>query len=230
MDHSSNSGYQSTATQTNEGFDAYVVENGDKFRVPYRIVKKATFVNVSKADLIDIPHAARLQYRLMLLDPILKASVDFTKSKITVIYNPDTADNNKEKISLEDLREVLQKEGITTDRAHTVNEDYDYYKNFYSYAYNPPAIRERAPYGYTMEQWQKMKPEWQEKLKKGNLEKVAKHHAFQQSYLEAQDPEIARKIDPNFRPSTAKLTLKERLFGKKKKGGDGGKGFWFHGV
>jgi hypothetical protein len=220
MDHTSNSGYQSTAVQANESFDAYVTVNGEKFRVPYRMIKRVTFTNVNKAELIDIPHAARLQYRLMLLDPIMKASVDFTKSKIIVTYNPDTADNNKEKISLEDLREVLKKEGISTDPAHLIDEDYDYYKNFYSYAYNPPTIRERAPYGYTPEQWQKQKPEWEEKLKTGNLEKVAKHKAFQEEYLE-ENPEIAQKIDPNFRPGTKKLS--------KKKGG-GGKGFWFHGI
>ena len=79
----------------NEDFDPYVTENGNKFTVPYQMIKKVTFTNVSKAEMIDIPHAARLQYRLMLLEPIMKASVDFTKSKITVIYNPDTADNNK---------------------------------------------------------------------------------------------------------------------------------------
>ena len=70
--------------------------------VPYHMVKRVTFTNISKAEMIDIPHAARLQYRLMLLEPIMKASVDFTKSKIIVTYNPDTADNNKEKMSLDD--------------------------------------------------------------------------------------------------------------------------------
>lgn len=219
MDHSSGSSYQSTAVKTNESFDAYVTENGNKFRVPYRIIKKVTFTNVSKGEMIDIPHAARLQYRLMLLDPIMKASVDFTKSKITVLYNPDSADNNKEKISLDDLREVLKKEGISTDTQHMVNEDYDYYKNFYSYAYNPPSIRERAPYGYTQEQWNKEKPEWEKKLVKGNLEKQAKFKAFQDSYLE-EVPEMAQKIDPNFKPDPKKK-------GKKT---SGGKGFWFHGI
>jgi hypothetical protein len=227
MDHSSGSNYQSTSTRVNESFDPYVTENGNKFRVPYHMVKKVTFTNVPKSDMIDIPHAARLQYRLMLLEPVLKASVDFTKSKIIVMYNPDTSDNNHPKISLDDLREVLSKEGISTDTNHMLNEDYDYYKNFYSYAYNPPTIRERAPYGYTQEQWAKLKPEWEEKLKKGNLEKVAKHRAFQEAYLE-ENPEIAHIVDPKFRPNTAKLSLKEKLFGRKKSGG--GKGFWFHGV
>ncbi len=228
MDHSNGPNYQSTATQTNAKFDPYVEENGNKFRVPYHIIKKTTFSNVSKSEMIDIPHAARLQYRLMLLEPIIKASVDFTKSKITVIYNHDTSDNNHPKISLDDLREVLKKEGISTDPAHMAHEDYDYYKNFYSYAYNPPTIRERAPYGYSQEQWQKMKPEWEAKLKKGNLEKVEKHRAFQQAYLE-ENPEIAAKLDPNFKPSETKPTLKEKILGKKK-GGSGGKGFWFHGI
>jgi len=230
MDHRSGDHQAATQATVNAGFNPYVTEGKDKFRVPYHMVKRVTFTNISKAEMIDIPHAARLQYRLMLLDPILKASVDFVKAKIIVTYNPDTADNNKEKMSLDALREVLKKEGISTDTAHMSNEDYDYYKNFYSYAYNPPVIRERAPYGYTQEQWQALKPQWQEKLKKGNLEKVAKHHAFQQAYLEDQDPEMARKIDPDFKPGLAKkLTLTDKLFGKKKRG-DGGKGFWFHGV
>jgi hypothetical protein len=230
MDHRTGSETQSTAVKTNEKFDAYVTENGEKFRVPYHMIKKVTFTNVSKQEMIDIPHAARLQYRLMLLDPIMKASVDFTKAKIIVTYNPDTADNNKEKMSLDELRAVLKKEGISTHDEHMVNEDYDYYKNFYSYAYNPPSIRERAPYGYTAEQWQALKPEWQEKLKKGNLEKVAKHRAFQQAYLE-ENPEMAAKLDPNFKPTEHKQTFTDKLLGRKKKGNTGGgKGFWFHGI
>ena len=84
----------------NSSFDPYVEEKGNKFRVPYRMIKRVAFTNVKKSEMIDIPHAARLQYRLMLLEPIIKASVDFTKAKITVTYNPDTSDNNKEKISL----------------------------------------------------------------------------------------------------------------------------------
>ncbi|MDE1865451.1 MAG: hypothetical protein KGH94_02320 [Candidatus Micrarchaeota archaeon] len=227
MDHNSGSNYQSTVTQTNANFDPYVTENGNKFRVPYRIIKKVVFSGVSKADMIDIPHAARLQYRLMLLEPIIKASVDFTKSKITVIYNPDTSDNNHPKISIDDLREVLKKEGINTDTNHMAIEDYDYYKNFYSYAYNPPTIRERAPYGYTQEQWQRMKPEWEAKIQRGEIEKQEKFKAFQDAYLE-ENPDIAHKIDPNYKPGEKKLTLKEKLLGRKK--GSGGKGFWFHGI
>ena len=50
---------------------------------------------------------------------------------------------------------MLKKEGIHVDAARMANEDYDYYKNFYTYAYNPPSIRERAPYGYTAEQWRR---------------------------------------------------------------------------
>ena len=198
----------------------YVMEDGKKFRVPYRMVKRIVFSNVSKAELRDMPHAARLQYRLMLKDSILKATVNFTKSTITVTYNPESSDNLKEKISQKEIIDFLVGEGIHVNAQAIKEEDYDYYKNFYSYAYNPPTIRERAPYGYTPEQWQKQKPEWEEKLKKGNLEKVAKHRAFQEEYLE-ENPEIAAKIDPNFKPGTKKLS--------KKKGG-AGKGFWFHGI
>ncbi len=217
MDHRSGSSGQSGAAE--EGTDIYVTENGDRFRIPYRMIKRVTFNDLIKSDLVDLPHAARLQYRLMLLEPILKASVDFTRLKITIIYNPDTSDNRKEKISLDQIREVLTKEGITTDQAHTVNEDYDYYKNFYNYAYNPAAVRETAPYGFTMEQWRKLKPEWEMKVKRGEVSKQEKFKAFQEEYLE-ENPEMAPMIDPSFKPGTRKAP---------KKGG-GSKGFWFHGI
>jgi hypothetical protein len=230
MDHRTGQNVQSTVTEKNESFDPYIEENGNKFMVPYHMIKKVTFSNVSKSEMIDIPHAARLQYRLMLLEPIIKASVDFTKSKITVIYNNNDSGNNHPKISLEELSEFLKKEGVIVDTKQAAVEVYDYYKNFYSYAYNPPSIRERAPYGYTPEQWSKLKPEWEGKLKAGNAAKLGKHRAFQQAYLE-ENPEMAAKIDPNFKPAEEKkLTLKDKLLGKKKGNTGGGKGFWFHGI
>jgi hypothetical protein len=193
------------------------------------MIKRVVFTNVKKSEMIDIPHAARLQYRLMLLDPVIKASVDFTKSKITVIYNHDKSDNNKEKMSLDELKAVLKKEGVSTDEPVTAaNEDYDYYKEFYTYAYSPPSIRERAPYGYTQEQWQKMKPEWHEKMQKGEQAKKEKFRDFQQRYIE-ENEQLAEKIDPTYKKGGRKLTLKEKILGRKK-GSGGGKGYWFHGI
>ena len=224
MDHSS--GHSSHESMINESFDPYVVENGRRYMVPYRIIKRAVFEGVDKRGLIDIPHAARLQYRLMLMDPVIKASVDFTKAKITVLYNPTGSDNNKEKISLEEIIAFLAKEGVATDPSYTTVEDYDYYKNFYSYAYNPSKIRERAPYGYRMEQWQKMKPEWERKMVEGNAVKKIKFKNFQESYLDS-NPDAAAAVEPGRVTKKTKPTLKERIFGR---GNSNGQGFWFHGI
>ena len=75
--------------------DLFVLEDGKKYRMPYHVVKRAVFSNLKKEDLIDIPHSARLQYRLMLMDPVIKAVVDFNELKITVIYNPTGADEQQ---------------------------------------------------------------------------------------------------------------------------------------
>ncbi|MEM3227470.1 MAG: hypothetical protein QXK65_00790, partial [Candidatus Micrarchaeaceae archaeon] len=90
----------------------YIIENGNRVRMPYRIVKRVLFSGVSKAELKDQPHAARLQYRLMLLEPVIKAYVNFLKGQIIVIYNPIGADNIKDKMSLEELIDFLGKEGV----------------------------------------------------------------------------------------------------------------------
>ncbi len=202
----------------------YIEENGNLYRVPYRIVAKVVFSNISKSDMKDQEHAARLQYRLMLNDAILKARVHFAKGNITIIYNPTNADNLKEKISLEEIIKFLESEGIHVDRQHMVNEDYDYYKNFYSYAFNPPAIREHPPYGYTLEEWRKIKPEWEKKREKGRIKNEEKFHKFQMEYLK-QHPELAKEYGIEIEQE--KPSLKERLFGKKK-GQE--KSFWFHGA
>jgi hypothetical protein len=208
---------------------AYLTENGKQYRVPYRVIKQVIFTGLSKEELIDIPHAARLQYRLMLLDPVIKARVDFTKLKISVIYNPREADNYKEKISLDELIEFLSKQGVSVKSENTALQDYDYYKELYSYAYNPPVIRERAPYGYTKEEWQAMKPEYEKKLKESEAQKLEKFKQFQEGYVESLDPAMAAKVVEGYKPKPAKaLTLTEKIFGKKKE--EKGKGFWFHGV
>ena len=218
---------QEEAGQSN--FDAYVTENGKHYRVPYRVIKRAVFTNIKKSELVDIPHSGRLQYRLMLMDPVIKATVDFTKSKITILYNPRDSDNMKEKISIDELVEFLAKQGINVDRNSMQVEDYDYYKNLYSYAYNPDKIRERIPYGYTAEQWKEMKPKWDEKIAADNAKKKEKLMAFQQQYLE-ENPNMALKMDPNFKPTEKSYGFFDRLTGKDKKRAEKGKGFWFHGI
>ena len=168
---------------------------------------------MSKASYPDQPHAARLQYRLMLNDAILKARVNYVKDTITVIYNPEGADNMKEKISLDGIIEFLAKEGVHVDRQHMVDEEYDYYKNFYSYAFNSPSIREHAPYGYTLEEWRKMKPEWERKKAQYKAKSEAKQQAFREEYLR-QHPELAEELGIKV-PAKRKQTLMQRIFGQR---------------
>jgi hypothetical protein len=229
MDHS----VQTEAKQEeeeNSSFEAYVTEGGKRYRVPYRMIKRVIFSNIKKEELQDIQHSARLQYRLMLMDPVIKANVNFVKRIITILYNPKTADNIREKTSREELIDFLAKQGVHVDPDATVEEDYDYYKNLYTYAYMPPSIRETTPYGYTKEEWLNMRKDWQEKMQKGESEKLQKHKEWQDVYLE-EHPEIAGVIKPNFEKAAA-APAKRSLFGglKGKKAGKKEKGFWFHGV
>lgn len=167
----------------------YVIENGVKVRLPYKMVKQVLFTNVSRQEMVDQEHAARLQYRLLLLDPVIKAWVEFAKGRITVIYNPTGADNIREKMSFDDLIAFFEKEGIHLGRNTAEERDYDYYKEFYSYAFNPKVIREHAPYGYTDEQWKKMKPAWEKKMRDVAAKKEVSFKEYQKRY-EAMHPEV----------------------------------------
>jgi hypothetical protein len=231
MDHS-NVDVKVEQQEKESSFNYRIIEDGESYTVPYRTIKQVTFTDLKKEELIDIPHAARLQYRLMLLDPVIKARIDFTKLRMIVIYNPREADNMREKMSLEELKDFLSKQGVNVSEEHTILEDYDYKRQLYDYAYNPPSIRERAPYGYTKEEWNgKMKAEWQEKMKKGEVEKQEKYKKFREGYL-AEYPEMAEVMEPGYKPKESvviKQTFLGKLFGKKKQTKKE-KGFWFHGV
>ena len=212
--------------------DDKIVENGVEFRVPYKMIKQAVFSNIKKEELRDIEHGARLQYRLMLLDAVLRAKVEFVKQTITVIYNPPEAKNRKEKISLEGLIEFLAKEGVHADRDSISNSDYDYYKEIYQYEFNPPSIRERAPYSYTKEQWSSMKNEFWAKTAKQEEEKRDKYHRWQNEFageVAEKNPELAKQL-PKAEVKEEKKSLSQKLFGGKKKKKDQEKGFWFHGA
>lgn len=167
----------------------YVEENGARYRLPYKMIKEVVFTGVSQTEMIDPQHAARLQYRLLLLDPVIKAWVNFVKSRITIIYNPTGADNIREKMSFDDILAFLDKEGVHVSRNSAAERDYDYYKEFYTYAFNPKTIREHAPYGYTDEQWKKMKPEWEKRQQEGRKKKWEQFKEYQDSY-EKLHPEI----------------------------------------
>jgi hypothetical protein len=160
-----------------------IVEEGKTYYIPYGIVRKMVISKVSRAELVDAEHAARLQYRLMLLAPVIKANVDFANSQITVIYNPNTADNNGEKISINGVMQALSKEGVHAGLLNIKDYGYDYYKEFYSYAYSPKAIKEDSPYGHSLEEWRKMKPKWEAKMKESNAAKMEKFRQWQAKYL-----------------------------------------------
>ncbi len=182
------SGYkEELAKESKENIDLskeYIRENNALIRMPYRMIKQVTFSDVSKADMIDQQHAARLQYRLMLLDAVIKARVNYAKGHISIIYNPVGADNIREKISLDELIEFLGKEGVHVDRNKMKNEDYDYYKEFYSYAFNPNRIREHPPYGMSEEEWKKRKPKFEEEARESERSKWQKFKEWQQKYKE----------------------------------------------
>lgn len=167
----------------------YIEEEGKHYRLPYRTIRMVEFSNIEEKELIDPGHSARLQYRLLLLDAVIKAYVEFPRQKITVIYNPKEADNIREKTSQEELIAFLAKEGVGVDRSSITERDYDYYKEFYSYAFNPKVIREHPPYGYTTEQWRKMKPQWEKKMEEHKRTKSEKFREYQNSY-EKLHPEV----------------------------------------
>lgn len=206
-------------------YNDQVMIDGKPYRVPYKMVKEIEFSNVKKEEMIDLEHAGRLQYRLMLMDTVLRAKVEFIKQKITIVYNPTTAQNNKPKITKEELISFLAKEGVKIDPKSMVENDFDYFKEMYSYHYNPPAIRERPPYGYTMDEWRKMRDEYNKKSAQGREDNYRKFQEWQNSYAE-QHPEI---LGENITAAPKKEGLMEKIFGKKNKG-DKEKGFWFHGV
>ncbi len=208
--------------------EAWLTEaDGSTYRMPYKIIKYVVFSGLAQKEMIDPQHAARLQYRLSLLEPVIKASVNYVKCRITIIYNPKGAANRREQMSQQEIIDVLAKEGVHVDMQHIDERDYDYVKEFYNYAYFSPTIRESAPYGYTKEEWLKMKDEYQAKMDKLGVDKLEKFHQWQEEYMTS----ITAQGNPN--PERVKVTALGKLLGRKKgpkakKGGE--KGFWFHGV
>lgn len=208
-------------------YNDQVMIDGKSYRVPYKMVKEIEFSNINKQQMIDMEHAGRLQYRLMLQDSIIRAKVEFVKQKITIVYNPATAQNNKPKLSKEELISFIAKEGVKIDPSAMHERDFDYFNEMYMYQFNPPSIRERPPYGYTMDEWKKMRDEYNKKAAEGRVENYNKFQEWQDSYAE-QHPDILGETLTNSK-EPKKTTLKEKIFGKKKKG-EKEKGFWFHGV
>lgn len=174
-------------------YDEYVDEKGVRLRIPYKNVKQVSFSNLKKEELIDAEHAARLQYRLMLLEAVLFAKVEFAERRITITYNPPEAQSRKEKMSLQQIVDFLAKENVRVDAQQMQEKDVDYYNEIYKYQYSPKSVREHPPYGYTLEEWGKMKADYEAKKAVYWKEDLEKFHAWQQNYLR-EHPELAAEL------------------------------------
>lgn len=234
MDHRENQDqntYQKELEQSKKGenkFDDMVTIDGHPFRIPYKIIKEAVWSNVSKEEMVSMEHAARIQYRLMLLEPIIRAKIEFMKQKITIVYNPTEAVNRKEKISMHELIKFMATEGVHLDHNKAEIRDFDYYNEMYKYQFDPPTVRERPPYGYTMDEWKKMKGEYTTKIAESKVTSEDKFKNWQDSYA-GQHPEVFGQSAAAAVPAK-KPTLMQRLFGKKDGKKKDEKSFWFHGV
>lgn len=173
---------QSPSAEGDVAYEEELIEElGKKYHVPYRIVKEAE-IAVAREQLKSFSDATKLQYDLMTLDPVLKASVNYGKARITIIYNPKGARNLRPKTDLQELLAFLGQRGIQPSSVQ--ERDYDYYKEFYSYAFNPPRIRTRPPYGYDPKKWEKIKEEYEKERLKREEEKRQKFRQWQAAYLE----------------------------------------------
>ena len=211
-----------------EEYDDRIEVAGKTYRMPYKIIKEATFSNLDPSELKDIPHCARLQYRLLLLDPVLKAKAEFIRNRVTVTYNPPEAKNRKEKISRDELIGLIEKEGVHIKPSGISERDVDYFEEIYKYQSEPATIREHAPYAYTLNEWRKIKPEWAQNQAKNISEKYAKFRSWQNSYL-GQHSELTKKYGYKPNPEQQnRPSLIDRIIGRGKKEGE--KSFWFHGV
>ncbi len=176
-------------SENDKGHAQYIEEDGKRYAIPYKTLKLVEFFGLNKTELIDQEYSARLQYRLLLLNAVIKAYVEFQNAKITIIYNPIEADNIKEKIDLDELIKFLDNEGIKIDKSNSNERDYDYYKEFYQYTFNPKTVRESTPYGTTLEQWKKEKPKWEKKLQRVKEKKLNDFFEYQKEY-EKLHPEV----------------------------------------
>ncbi len=221
---------RATARKNEPGTENYnwsVEENGTKYVLPYKTIKRVLFSNISQKELIDIPHSARLQYRLMLLEPVIKATVNYVKGTILVIYNNTGSGNQKEKMSRDEIVEFLGTQSVHVDPAAVNERDYDYYSEFFKYTFEPQRVRETAPYGIKMEEWKRIRPEYEAKTEEQFAKKMESFHEWQGEYA-TEHPDILKEYAAAAAAAPAK---KGGLFGGKKKSkASAGGGHWFHGL
>ncbi|MGC9129389.1 MAG: hypothetical protein ACP5GB_00680 [Candidatus Micrarchaeia archaeon] len=117
--------------------------------IPYDKIVHAN-IEVKKEELIDQPHAARLQYRLLANDAIIKAKVHFQKGLIEIYYNPKSKENKSSlpKISLDEIIKILNENGVHPEKNGVKEEIVDYKKTLFDNMFNPKEIRKIKPYGW----------------------------------------------------------------------------------
>jgi hypothetical protein len=169
----------------------YVDEDGAKYRVPYRNVRELTFKNIKQAELVDAEHSARLQYRLLLMDAVIRAGVDFSTKKITVTYNP--TDNGMKHISKNEIVAFLEGQGIHVPESDVEEKEFDYYTEIYLMQYNAPSVRAHPPYGYTSEEWKRMKSDYEKKRSLWAEKNRSKFLEWQKEYL-LKHPELSKEL------------------------------------
>lgn len=170
----------------------YIEDKGGKYMVPYRKVRRVSFAGVSERELVDQAHAARLQYRLILMEPVLIAAVDFEGRTISITYNPEDATNRNEKISLKGIVDFLASEGVHVDSGKAESGEIDYYAEIYKYYHDPKSVREHPPYGYTSEEWGNgMKAKYEKKMAAAEEKKLGEWREWQAEF-EKEHPELKK--------------------------------------
>ncbi|MGC8662386.1 MAG: hypothetical protein ACP5RT_01210 [Candidatus Micrarchaeia archaeon] len=117
--------------------------------IPYDKIRHV-IINVKKEELVDIPHSARLQYRLLTNDAIIKAKVNYQKGTIEIYYNPEEKENKSQlkKISLNKILEILEENNVHAKADDAKGEVVDYKETLFKEAYNPKEIKHIKPYGW----------------------------------------------------------------------------------
>ncbi|MGC8676109.1 MAG: hypothetical protein ACP5T3_01145 [Candidatus Micrarchaeia archaeon] len=175
-----------------EHSDMYVVDEGEKYRVPYNVVKEVVFSDLKSDELVDLEHSARIQYRLLLNDAILRAKVEFVKRTITIVYNPPGSGSRNAEISLGDIVKLLENEGVHVNLPKAQQRDVDYKEEIWRAQFHPATIREHPPYGFTMDEWKKMKPKYEISVQESRKKKWEKFKEWQKKY-EKEHPELLER-------------------------------------
>ncbi|MGC8628943.1 MAG: hypothetical protein ACP5T4_01910 [Candidatus Micrarchaeia archaeon] len=178
--------------QQGKAKDLFATDEGEKYRIPYDTVKEAVISNVSKNELIDLEHAARLQYKLLLNEAILRAKVAFIKQTISIIYNPAGSNSRNPSITLDEIISLIEKEGVHVDKRSIKERDVDYYKEIWYPQFHPKQIREHPPYGFTMETWKKIKDKFVKRTEEAKKKKQKEFEEWQKKYAE-EHPEVKKE-------------------------------------